>query len=41
MFEVTLILGIFEHFEFSVTEMECVSLDRDATIGPVGAPWIV
>ena len=39
--EVTLILGFFEIFEFSVAEMECVSLDRDATAGPVVAPWIV
>ena len=28
-------------FEFSLAENRCVPIDSDATIGPVGAPWIV
>ena len=38
---VTLILGFLEIFDFFLAEMECVSLDRDATIGSVVTPWIV
>ena len=41
MFAVTLILGFWEIFDFSVTEMECFANDLDATAGPVVAPWIV
>ena len=38
---VTLILGFLKIFEFFLTEMESFTHDIDATIGPVGAPWIV
>ena len=41
MFEVTLILGFLKIFEFFLTEMECVPVVLDATVGPVVAPWIV
>ena len=35
------IFGFSEIFEFSLTENRCESIESDATIGPVGAPWIV
>ena len=39
--EVTLILVNFEIFEFFLSENRCESIDSEATIGPVVAPWIV
>ena len=33
--------GFFENFEFFQTENRCVSIDREAPISSVGAPWIV
>ena len=41
MSEVTLILGFFEIFDFSLTEMEWVPVVVDLTIRSVVAPWIV
>ena len=39
--EATLILGFSGIFEFCMTEIGWLSIDSDATIGPVVAPWIV
>ena len=41
MFAVTLILGFFEIFEFSVAEMESGTVDSEATIGSGWCPGIV
>ena len=35
------IFGFSEIFEFFLTEMESGTVDSDAPIGPVVAPWIV
>ena len=41
MFALTLIFGFLKIFEFFLAEMESGTVDSEATIGPVVAPWIV
>ena len=41
LFEVTLIFGFLEIFEFLLVENRCESIDSEATIGSVGAPRVV